>query len=157
MTLPISVSESNARQSDRAVRLLACSDRTLGLTLIIFGLALAVRWLILAYTDGMVDDAFITMRVARNIATGEGFVYNPGQRVQAVSSPLWALISSGLWWFLGEHTLIAVRIFGGLADAATASCVAMLAGRSMNNLVYESTSSYVAAVCGYVHNRVDGY
>ena len=145
MTLPISVSESNARQSDRAVRLLACSDRTLGLTLIIFGLALAVRWLILAYTDGMVDDAFITMRVARNIATGEGFVYNPGQRVQAVSSPLWALISSGLWWFLGEHTLIAVRIFGGLADAATASCVAMLAGRSMNNLVYESTSSYVAA------------
>jgi len=43
-----------------------------------------------------VDDAFIYYRTARNLAAGEGFAFNPRQRVEGVSSPLWvALLAAG--------------------------------------------------------------
>jgi arabinofuranosyltransferase len=35
------------------------------------------------------DDAFISFRYARNLADGFGPVYNPGERVEGYSSPLW--------------------------------------------------------------------
>jgi hypothetical protein len=39
-----------------------------------------------------VDDAFITYRYAQNLATGHGFVYNPGRPVLSTTAPLYALI-----------------------------------------------------------------
>ncbi len=38
------------------------------------------------------DDAYITYRYAQNIAAGYGPVYNPGERVEGYSSPLWMLL-----------------------------------------------------------------
>ncbi len=35
------------------------------------------------------DDSFIFYRIADNLLTGHGPVYNPGERVEAYSSPLW--------------------------------------------------------------------
>ena len=42
------------------------------------------------------DDAYITYRYARNIAHGQGFVYNPGERVLGTTTPLYALVLAGL-------------------------------------------------------------
>lgn len=42
----------------------------------------------------MMDDAFIFFRYAENFASGEGFVYNPGERVEGCTSFLWMLILS---------------------------------------------------------------
>lgn len=39
-----------------------------------------------------VDDAYITFRYAQNLASGHGFVYNVGDRVLGVTTPLFALI-----------------------------------------------------------------
>jgi arabinofuranosyltransferase len=39
-----------------------------------------------------VDDAFITYRYSRNLAAGEGLVFNPGERVEGYSSLSWALL-----------------------------------------------------------------
>jgi hypothetical protein len=39
-----------------------------------------------------VDDAYITFRYARNIATGVGFVYNPGEHVLGTTTPAYALL-----------------------------------------------------------------
>ena len=42
----------------------------------------------------------ITFRVAENLASGRGFVYNPGERVQVTTTPLYALIlAPGVWLF----------------------------------------------------------
>ncbi len=42
------------------------------------------------------DDPFITYRVARNIAEGHGWVYNSGERINAVTNPLYTLLLAGL-------------------------------------------------------------
>lgn len=39
-----------------------------------------------------VDDAFIVYRYARNLARGDGFVFNPGERVEGVTCFLWTLV-----------------------------------------------------------------
>jgi arabinofuranosyltransferase len=41
-----------------------------------------------------VDDAFISFCCARNLAQGNGLVFNVGERVEAFSNPLWVLILS---------------------------------------------------------------
>ena len=40
---------------------------------------------------GIVDDAYIFMRYARNFADGLGPVFNPGEHVEGYTSPLWTL------------------------------------------------------------------
>jgi hypothetical protein len=42
--------------------------------LLILALTLVSQWLMAGYT---MDDAFISFRYARNVARGEGWVYNP--------------------------------------------------------------------------------
>jgi len=40
----------------------------------------------------MSDDGFINLRVVQNALDGHGLVFNPGERVEAVTSPLWILV-----------------------------------------------------------------
>jgi hypothetical protein len=56
-----------------------------GLLIIIF-LALAI------YNAFLCDDAFITFRFADNLASGNGPVYNPGERVEGYTNFLWMLL-----------------------------------------------------------------
>lgn len=37
----------------------------------------------------LLDDAMVSMRYARNLARGDGLVFNPGERVEGFSNPLW--------------------------------------------------------------------
>jgi len=66
----------------RAATLLA------GTVLLGVGVALGA---LLANKSAPYDDAFITLRYARNFAEGHGFVYNPGETVLGTSSPLYGL------------------------------------------------------------------
>ena len=59
---------------------------------ILIALALAARVAWLLYTRYTSDDAFITFRYARQIALGNGFVYNLGERLDGTTSPLYALL-----------------------------------------------------------------
>ncbi len=43
-----------------------------------------------------VDDAFITFRYAWNLANGNGLVFNPGERIFGTTTPLYALLQSGV-------------------------------------------------------------
>lgn len=54
-------------------------------------LALALRLLPGPET---LDDAYITYRIAGNIANGQGFVYNAGERLQSSTTPAYALLLS---------------------------------------------------------------
>jgi arabinofuranosyltransferase len=43
-----------------------------------------------------IDDSYITFRYARNLLSGEGFVYNPGEHVLGTTTPLYTLLMAGL-------------------------------------------------------------
>jgi arabinofuranosyltransferase len=72
------------------------------------------------------DDALITYRFARNLASGVGLVYNPGEWHLGTTAPLYALILGTLGWLAGPETIpffgavissLALTL-GGLALAA---------------------------------------
>jgi hypothetical protein len=42
------------------------------------------------------DDAFISFRYAENLLLGHGLVFNPGERVEGYSNPLWTLLMAGV-------------------------------------------------------------
>ncbi|MEO5987401.1 MAG: hypothetical protein ABIU54_12575 [Candidatus Eisenbacteria bacterium] len=57
-------------------------------------LALALMWPVRGY---LTDDTFIHLQYARNLAAGQGFVFNPGEHVYGSTSPLWvALLADGI-------------------------------------------------------------
>jgi hypothetical protein len=64
-----------------------------------------------------VDDSYIAYRIAENIAGGQGWVYNTGERINGSTSPLWTFV------------LAAGASFGRVepvAHAATGFCLAAL-------------------------------
>jgi hypothetical protein len=89
------------------------------LPIILIILALGARTIPGART---IDDSYITFRYARNLLNGEGFVYNPGERILGTTTPLYTLLMVGL----GSATGGAEAPFpwlsmglNALADAAT--------------------------------------
>ena len=64
----------------------------------VFIVTVLVRLLFHYLTEFIYDDAFITFRYAENIAAGHGFVYNVGERVLGVTTPLFTLLLAALAW-----------------------------------------------------------
>ena len=48
------------------------------------------------------DDAFITLRTVDNFVEGYGLRWNPAERVQSYTHPLWMFLLSGLYFFTRE-------------------------------------------------------
>ncbi|MBX3729985.1 MAG: hypothetical protein KF858_12425 [Candidatus Sumerlaeia bacterium] len=75
-----------------------------------------------------VDDAYITLRYARNIVEGHGFVYNPGGPVvEGFSNPLlllWQVIAYALGF---GRTIVATKVLGVLSSMAMLLATAGLA------------------------------
>lgn len=46
------------------------------------------------------DDTFIFYKYAKNIAEGNGYVFNPGEKINATTSPLYTLILALLYWII---------------------------------------------------------
>ncbi|MCL7455281.1 MAG: hypothetical protein M8467_19775 [Anaerolineae bacterium] len=57
-------------------------------------LIVATLLLGLALQPLAVDDAYVTFRLARNLASGKGFTYNAGQAILSTTAPMYALILS---------------------------------------------------------------
>ncbi|MBP8974626.1 MAG: hypothetical protein KBH93_12185, partial [Anaerolineae bacterium] len=75
----------------RALRRVTTERAWIGVTLALVALLTAAYW---DYTQ---DDVFITFAYSRNIASGEGFVFNPGERVQGTTTPLYALLMAAVY------------------------------------------------------------
>ena len=75
-------------------RSLIWRDPYLGLWILL--LALTAGVIVWTNADYDVDDAAITYRYAENLASGQGFVYNLGERVLGTSTPLYTLLLAGL-------------------------------------------------------------
>lgn len=98
----------SASRAERGLRL--------GLGLALGLLVLRVLWL----TAWQGDDAFITHRTAANLLTGHGLTWNPGERVQAFTHPLWLLVS-----VLG-HLLTGEAFYSVLGLSALLLCTAFV-------------------------------
>lgn len=70
------------------------------------------------------DDAYITLRSVENFTHGYGPVYNPGERVQAFTHPLWMLLLSAVQLPAGAlgiplpYTTLALSLAAALGAAA---------------------------------------
>jgi len=97
--------------------------------IIIILLAIAAR---LIPGPRTIDDSFITYRYARNILAGEGFVYNPGERVLGTTTPLYTLsmvVLGGLTGGTKANFPVIAMLFNALADALTALLLWKLGAR----------------------------
>ncbi len=63
------------------------------------------------------EDAMIVLRYARNLISGEGFVFNPGEKVLGVTTPLHTLIST-LYVGLGGDSAPVLQNLAGVAALA---------------------------------------
>ncbi|MGH9463729.1 MAG: hypothetical protein ACRD1X_21210, partial [Vicinamibacteria bacterium] len=61
---------------------------------------------------GIVDDTYIFLRYAENLANGNGLVFNPGERVEGYTSPLWVLLLALLSRLGVDLTLASVLLAG---------------------------------------------
>jgi hypothetical protein len=87
-------------------------------------LSLAVLGAYLSWTNFWYayDDAFITYRVAYNLASGHGFVYNVGERVLVTTAPLYGLVLGGLGWLFGPDR---IPFFGAWLSATSFTLIAL--------------------------------
>ncbi len=78
---------------------------------------------------GPVDDAYISFRYARNLAWGEGLVYNAGEYAEGISNLLWTLCLAGLYragfnmHFAAHAVSMACLVFGALLIRAASQRV----------------------------------
>lgn len=73
------------------------------------------------------DDSWIHVRFAQNLAAGRGFAFNPGEPTSTTTSPLWTLVLAGLYRVTGEYlfTSIACNALLALALCAMAYGLAL--------------------------------
>ncbi|MGH7896437.1 MAG: hypothetical protein ACREQQ_00675, partial [Candidatus Binatia bacterium] len=77
------------------------------------------------YHDYLIDDAFISFRYARNLISGHGLVYNPGERVEGYTDFLFVVLSAGLMK-LGIDPLVGTRLVSFAFALVTLGLVAYL-------------------------------
>jgi hypothetical protein len=83
------------------------------------------------------DDAWIHIRFAMNLAGGEGFSFNPGEPYAGSTSPLWVLILAGLRLLPGEaptHSALA----SALAFVAACALAGLLGERLTRRALCEA-------------------
>src|SRR5699024_2101358 len=73
------------------------------------------------------DDAFITLRTVENVLAGHGAVWNPGERVQTYTHPLWLLLLVPARWLAGDGYAAAIAL-GLLLSTAAALGLIVRAG-----------------------------
>ncbi len=98
------------------------SPLALGALVIVIGAGFA------AYTEHVWEDYYITFRASKHLATGEGLVFNPGERVHTFTSPLGVLLPALTAWLVGpDEDLLALWGFRLISLFALAGGAVFLA------------------------------
>src|SRR5687767_13440943 len=96
---------------------------------LVTGCLLAVFTYVFLANAWIGDDAYITFRVVDNFVNGYGLTFNPGERVQAYTHPLWMLLLSAAY-------VVTSNLFYTTLAVSYAFCVATLtvAFKSLKNV-----------------------
>ena len=68
-----------------------------------------------SYKGYIKDDAFISLRFARNLAAGNGMVFNLGERVEGYTNFLWIVLSAPAYW-VGADPVTWIKVLGALCS-----------------------------------------
>jgi hypothetical protein len=91
------------------------------------GIVLLVGLMFAAFTEHVWEDYWITFRASRNLATGHGLVYTPGERLHTFTSPLGVLLPAGLSWLTGNQSdELVLWLFRFISLAALAGGIVLL-------------------------------
>lgn len=94
--------------SRRAVPNAAPRERTRGFWIVaLLFIATSALFVVQAWVS---DDAYISFRTVENFVQGRGLVWNPGERVQAFTHPLWLLFLSAVCFFTDEYYLTSIVV-----------------------------------------------
>jgi hypothetical protein len=86
-----------------------------------------VGFVFVACTQHAWEDYWITFRASRNLATGQGLVFTPGERIHSFTSPLGVLLPAGLSWLTGNGPEeLVLWLFRIVSLAALAAGVTLL-------------------------------
>lgn len=91
-------------------------NRTAG---VLFGAVLVIGLLFAWWTQHAWEDFWITFRSSKNLATGHGLVFTPGERLHTFTSPLGVLLPALTSLLTGNQSdVIALWLFRGLSLSA---------------------------------------
>lgn len=90
---------------------------TLAASLSFVGTALTYAW---KHRFNVVDDTYISLQYAKNWISGQGLVFNPGERVEGFTNFLWTALLSPLWLLSGRDPAWMTRAATGLAIGCAA-------------------------------------
>jgi len=88
------------------------------------------------------EDALIYYRYAENLALGEGFVFNPGERVFGATSPLFTLILAGAGLLFGVEQ---IPLASNLLSAILGQLAGLLSFAALRRLGFSAAISASAA------------
>jgi arabinofuranosyltransferase len=83
----------------------------------------------IAYYYFRLDDAYIFYQYAGNIAEGNGYVFNIGEKVNATTSPLYTLILASIYWITKHFFIIDFVLIGNFVSIASISIILYSAKR----------------------------
>lgn len=98
----------------------------------VLGLILLCLRYMQLYRRNVVDDAMTSMQYAKQLALGNGLVFNVGERVEGYTNFLWVIFMTPIYWLstkLGFHFVTAVTLCNILLAAANLLLVWSLARR----------------------------
>jgi hypothetical protein len=122
-----------------------CSESWLGLGLCTVGVALAAI-LQAAFLDLRADDAYIVARYAEQWHRGHGLVFNPGERVDAFTSPLHVVLMLAI----RSVTTHAVRAYQIGAAIVTTVCLVAVSVRCFRDPRRRALYLSLALACPFV-------
>lgn len=95
--------------------------------------------------DDVTDDAYISFRYVERWVSGEGLTFNPGERVEGFSNPLWVGLLAGVRWLLPTVEIADAARVLGLA-AAVVALLTIAAALKRSNPGRESLAVTYAAI-----------
>lgn len=94
------------------------------------------------YAMNVFDDAFITFQHSENLATGDGMVFNRGERVLGTTAPLFAIFLAALGWIGWPIPEVALAT-GIAADAVSGVLIYRVLGRYLGTLPAIASTTFL--------------
>jgi arabinofuranosyltransferase len=120
---------------------------------LVLTVAVVIYVLVVIQNAWLSDDAFVAFRAAANLTNGHGLVSNPGERVQAFTSPLWTLAFAAI--YVVVHNAYAVALLLSLTCSVAAVLIFL---RSVDAPAGPRAFAVLALACSmaYVHYSTSG-
>jgi hypothetical protein len=129
--------------------------------IVVAGLILLAALAFAIYTQHGWEDYWITFRASKNLSTGQGLVFSPGESLHTFTSPLGVLLPAALNWLVGNQadnlTFWLFRIVSaGMLSAGLAVLFLALRTLKLNQLSYWLTLGLIGLDTKIVDFSING-